>query len=362
MGEIAQVTTESKMEQARRALLGLIRARGPGIKLPTIQEMCVLFQVSRTPLEQALQSLESRGLLRRRRGSGIYVAETAGQKTVGVVFGGNIFSSGYSPFWLLLLQAVREQAGGCGFRPRVYLDISEGADGLGGHAQLVEDLEERRLDGLLLLAPHHDDEAAQLRAHGVPLVVFGGTDGADWRVLHDVASFIRLAARELAAAGARRVALMGHGVRPLLSRFAEELRQAGIAEAQVEDWTYETWATRIPEVGTHEHCAYLLTRQQAAAATDRHPLPDSLVSLEDTMTRGTIVALREVGLRPGGELRIVTAANRGSPVLRPHAAELIQIEYDPAASVRAALAMLGTLMSGDVPPQNPVLIAPHSTR
>lgn len=45
----------------------------PGEKLPTEKELCEQFGVSRTALREALQKLSARGLIRIRKGSGIYV-------------------------------------------------------------------------------------------------------------------------------------------------------------------------------------------------------------------------------------------------------------------------------------------------
>lgn len=47
----------------------------PGEKLPTEAKLCEMFGVSRTSLREALQKLNARGLLRIRKGSGIYVTD-----------------------------------------------------------------------------------------------------------------------------------------------------------------------------------------------------------------------------------------------------------------------------------------------
>ncbi len=348
----------SKKTVLREALLGLAHKLGPGARLPTVATLCQSLSVSNATLDVILRELEGQGAIVREHGRGIFVSSTIRQKSIGVVFGGDIFSSRFSPFWNLLLQAVREQAGAHHFLPRAYLNIAEGHDGLGGHAQLFEDLEARRLDGLLLLAPHYQyDEAAQLRGYEVPLVVFGGR-GDGWRVAHDQGAFVRLAARELAARGHRRLALLAEpGLQPQLQ---SEVKRAGGLEPQIVDWSYETWAPILPGAGSHENCARLLT-QRMLAATASSPLPEVLVSTEDTATRGVITALQQAGLQPGRDLRIVSAANLGSAVLEPYDNALVCLEFDPAASVRAALGMLETLMNGGRPEKTPVLIAPQST-
>ncbi len=54
----------------------------PGEKLPTEIEMCEMFAVSRTSLREALQKLSTRGLIRIKKGSGIYVEEISSSYAV----------------------------------------------------------------------------------------------------------------------------------------------------------------------------------------------------------------------------------------------------------------------------------------
>jgi DNA-binding LacI/PurR family transcriptional regulator len=352
--EVLQSDKASRIDQVREGLLQMAIARGPGIKLPTVRELCAQFDVPFRTLEHAIIQLEQRQMLTRRQGSGIYATEQVRQKTIGVVFGGDIFAPWFSPFWSLLMGAVRGQAGESKVQPRAYFDIDD------GHSQLVEDLEAHRLDGLLLLSPRHDrDEAAELRAYGLPLVMFGGKAPVDWTVTFDWDQYFELAAVELVALEARRIGLLAPPAqRPALE---QALRQLGRIDIQIDDWSYETWAETIPYAGTRENLGHLLTQHMIAnrAAT---PLPDALVSMDDTATRGTITALLAAGLQPGRDMRIITGENKGSPVLDPWAANLTRIVFDPQAWAKAALEMLETLMNGRTPKQNPVQIAPQAER
>ncbi len=352
--EVLQSDQASRIEQVRDGLLRIAIARGPGIKLPTVRELCAQFDVPFRTLEHAIIQLEQRQMLTRRQGSGIYATEQVRQKTIGVVFGGDIFAPWFSPFWSLLMGAVRGQAGESKVQPRAYFDIDD------GHAQLVEDLEAHRLDGLLLLSPRHDrDEAAELRAYGLPLVMFGGKAPVDWTVTFDWDQYFELATRDLSQTVCRQVGLLATPEQQ--PAFATALRQAGLADVQVDDWSYERWAETIPYAGTRENLALLLTQRMIAnrAVT---PLPDTLVSMDDTATRGVITALLAAGLQPGRDMRIITGENKGSPVLEPWAADLTRIVFDPQAWAKAALDMLETLMDGGTPEQNPVLIAPQAER
>ena len=210
--------------------------------------------------------------------------------------------------------------------------------------QLREDLQAQRLEGLLLLAPHHSyDEASKLRAFGVPLVVFGGKS-TDWNVTHDIAHFIHLAAEEMVNHGCRRVALLGHGVleyHPCLSAALREER----ADIEVADWSYETWAWRIPGAGSQENLAHKLT-QPDDRHDARHPAAgrtgQSGRHHDAWLHHGTAAGR----IAPGRHLHIATSVNKGSPVLDLYAHEVSCIEFDPAQSARAALGMLSTLMDG----------------
>mgnify|MGYP000431804346 CR=1 FL=1 len=358
MGRQGTQTGWAKQKALAEALFALARDRGPGAQLPTVRELCARFDVSTSTLDPVLRSLELRGVITRHHGRGIFVAPTVHQKAIGVVFGADIFSERFSPFWGLLLNAVRSLAPGLSIRTLAYLDISANAADLGSHVQLVEDLEDGRLDGVLLLAPRLDNEIVTLRRYGTPLVVFGHDPTGGWSVQHDDARFLRLAARAVVSAGGRHVAMLSFQGREELLRFGRELKRAGAAEAEVLDWTLATWHNRLRSFSSREEFARRLMEQRLAGAA-AEPFPDVLVSTDDTLTRGAITALIEGGRWPRLAPRIVTAANVGSPVLVPYADHLVPIAYDPVTSMREALQMLATLMAGEMPPKNPVRIAPR---
>lgn len=345
----------------RRETVGAIRElafrAGPGMKLPTVRELSARFAVARATVDDALDTLEAQGMIHRKHGSGIYVLPAVRQKTVGVVFGGDIFSPGYSPFWSLLLLAIREQTAGRAVRPRAYLDIAEGRNGLGDHHQLEEDLNAERLDALLLIAPQSGwNELEFVRRLTVPLVTLDARHKG-WVVSLDMGAFLRQAARVVVDGGpARRVALLGFD--PDRERFEDGLRRVGYDGLPVGDWSYIRWASLIYGAGTHENCARKLVAKVLSEG-GRAAFPDVIVSTEDTMTRGAVTALQAAGLQPGRDVRIVTSENRGSPVLEPYLDGLVRIVLDPAELIRAALGMLEILMDGGTPPKRKVLVGPR---
>lgn len=354
---LSEVDHRARVGRAHASLMKVIRASGAGVKLPTVHQLCDRLDVTRTQLEQAIVRIERAGLLRRRRGSGIYVTDRIGQKTLGVVFGGDIFKPHFSPFWSMILQSFDERTRERNLVARAYLDIPRASAGLGAHDQLVEDLEEHRLDGVLLLSPRSDqDHAGQLRAGGLPLVVFGGDPRADWSVNLNWGVFFARAAEGLARLRCRRLGLMGSpGSIPALRR---AMARVGLRDLAIDDWSYETWASAIPGAGTRETCASRLAERMAGPNADA-PLPDVLLSLDDTMTRGAITALYRTGRRPGRDVAIISIANAGSPVLEPFAADITTVDFVPRDCAVACVAMLEALVDGRTPPKNPALVPPR---
>jgi len=137
----------------------------------------------------------------------------------------------------------------------------------------------------------------------------------------------------------------------------ETIQRSG-KQCSIDDWSYETWAAIIPEVGTRENCAYLMVKRLLASRNQK-ALPQAVLSSDDTAARGVIIALHEEGWRVGRDLQMITAANLGSPVLLPYAGSIIQVAFDPVEIVAALFRMLEALMSGQKPVENPVRIAPH---
>ncbi|KAA3615257.1 MAG: FadR family transcriptional regulator [Calditrichaeota bacterium] len=67
-----KITLSQEIEQKIEASI-IQKKFNPGEKLPTENELCDMFAVSRTALREALRMLSGRGLITIRKGSGIYV-------------------------------------------------------------------------------------------------------------------------------------------------------------------------------------------------------------------------------------------------------------------------------------------------
>ncbi len=66
-------------------------------------------RVSRSTLDTALNDLEIRGLLYRRRGSGVYVSPFVQTRRIGIVFGQGVFARQAESFFTMLLNKIRPE-------------------------------------------------------------------------------------------------------------------------------------------------------------------------------------------------------------------------------------------------------------
>lgn len=335
---MAPITKPSKTQLLGEKLFEMCMKAGPSAQLPSFRDLCRSFEVSKTTLDNALSELEQRRMIVRHHGKGIYTSPSVGQRTVGVVLGGDIFSSTYSPYWRLLLQAAKEQLTEAGMRFHAYFDLPSGGNAFAAHQQLEEDLQSKRLDGLLLIAKHSPEEVAWLEKWDIPLVVLPSNKA--WGVAS--APFYDKAILELAQRGCKRVVWMGLGSEPTLQPIGDAMGKAGLPSGQDQFWTSSlilTWSSR------EELARRIMDRMWAAAS----PPVDGLILEDDTMTRAVITCLEQLGIKVGKEVLIASAANRGSPILHDYTSQLILFEHDPQLQAHAALDMLETLMNGKHP-------------
>lgn len=335
---MAPITKPSKTQLLGEKLFEMCMKAGPSAQLPSFRDLCRSFEVSKTTLDNALSELEQRRMIVRHHGKGIYTSPSVGQRTVGVVLGGDIFSAAYSPYWRLLLQAAKEQLIEAGMRFHAYFDLPSGDDATATHQQLEEDLRAKRLDGLLLIARQSEEEVAWMEKWDIPLVVLPSNKA--WGVAS--APFYDKAILELAQRGCKRVVWMGLGSEPTLQPIGDAMGKAGLPSGQDQFWTSSlilTWSSR------EELARRIMDRMWAAAS----PPVDGLILDDDTMTKAVVDTLERQGLTVGRDVMIATAANKGSPVLQDIASKLILFENDPKLLAHAAMEMLETLMKGKHP-------------
>ncbi len=336
---------------------------GPGAKLPTMQQLSAELGISVMTLNRALSELEAQNIIVRRQGSGTYVNENLGLKTVGLIYDRVLMGASASPFAALLLEEAGRRAHENGEKFSVYL--SEPApSGLPVHEDLSEDIRERKMSGLLLMSSQMPAISWLLKQR-LPLVSLSYLPLTPFRVRIWHAQTAYLGALELAKRGAKRIALWlpagvglgranGEESFEELDFFQRALTESGLKFDPKLVYNFENLTAQLQSTASNQEQGL----DAANAVFNAKNPPDGLVILDDMMTRGALTALAQLGIRPGHDVQIASHTNVGSQTLFGYEKSLVLLDIDPSQVAEAMFEMLEILMAGDTPPAPVVSIAP----
>jgi hypothetical protein len=350
-----QLGAKSRSQALRERLTMQARQLGAGAKLPKVTDLCRDFSVSPTTLNGVLRELENDGLLVRRHAVGIFVAADAPVAPHRALICHPRFfhNDGNSPLWQYLFTGIYRRAATL---PGTF-DCHFSRSGSGEEALppgLAEEIRRGSFTGLLGIAIP-GDTAWWIMNQGVPLVSLFGKGHVI--VNTDGAREVLLAVQELKKRGCRRIGMWGR-VWPHHDAQAEEREIAGRADLfrsamrqcalRVQEnlihinpqWVGGDAVPTLPEQG-YEMAMRVFARRGAK--------PDGLWILDENVTRGALMALRKLGIRPGHDVQIASQVNKGLQVLWGHEEELILLEYDPAQFVEMMFNSLDDLLNGRLP-------------
>ncbi|HEX9995559.1 MAG TPA: GntR family transcriptional regulator [Abditibacterium sp.] len=340
---------------------------GPGAKLPTMQQLSADLGISVMTLNRALSELEAQNIVVRRQGSGTYVNEKLGLKTVGLVYDRELIGSSVSPFGELLLREAGRRADEHGEKFSLYLS-EPSPSGLPVHDDLSEDIRERKMSGLLLMS-HHGAAIKWLVKQKLPLVSLSYLPLTPYRVRIHHAQTAYLGALELARRGAKKIALWtpaGVGIGRArdensfeeLDFFRRALDESGVKFDEKLVFNLENLSDDLKSGSSNQEQG-LDAAYSVFAPENRENWPDGVVILDDMMTRGALTAMSQIGVVPARDVLIATHTNCGSQTLFGYDKSLVFLDIDPAEVAAAMFEMLETLMSGQTPEADVVSIAPR---
>ena len=360
-----------KQKSVRSQLEALARALGPGAQMPPIRQLGADLGVSLSTLNAALSEMEDRNMIRRRQGSGIFVAPTLDRCNLCLICNpSSLLDFGESPFWRLMIDAARERAGTGGEDFSIH--FAQLANELSAetvlHERLREDIARGTVHGVLSIGLPHS-VTRWIEGCGVPVVSFAGASNYIIR-LQD-SEVVTLGVAALAGQGCRAIALWApHCAAPeagheaaLLTVFRDALAAHGLPylEKLADPLTGDTEAEMLwPHSFTGQGFA-AMTRLAASG----EPGPDGIVSMDDMLTQGLLMARAAGGGAGDRPLRVATQANHGSPTLLGWQRTLTRIEFDPAEIIAAMFDVLESLLRGEAPararslPADPLLPGYH---
>lgn len=358
MAPFSKVSTKSKSQALSERLSALARSLGPGEKLPTVAQLCETLDVSPRTLNFTLRDLEVQGVVERRNGVGIFVADGVDSRVSSRVAlacdAYQIIRSNHSPFWDLLI----EQAGRRVADRNEAFEMHLVGNPLGGDAPLPAPLTEAVRTGQIraVIGIGLSDSAAHwLEEHDVPVVSFAGAGRA--MVFPDSACFVRQGVAELIARGCRRIGLWRpvpdrtplspHMLQAALENFLnparEEIERLGAQfhpELVQANLDLLRSGGQMPATGQEQGYTIAL---EVLQSDDR---PHGILIADDIMATGAMSALRRLGLEPGRDIEVVTFANAGSPVLVGYEEQIAPFIFDPMDFARTLFHLLDSMLEG----------------
>jgi DNA-binding LacI/PurR family transcriptional regulator len=353
-----------KAHAAKHKLRLMARKIGPAGKLPTVNELCTALSISKVTLGSVLKDLEGEGIVKGRRGSGIYVSPDLGRKTVAIVLGQDIFATGVSPINRILLDRFRDADRQREEAFRCFIDLPAGdflAHGIDSHRELQTAMENHEIDCLIALGLA-SQKCEWIAGFGVPFIMTGVEGepplGAAGRVLTRYGPMAGLGVEALVGLGSRRIGLItplaylrSLGCEPDdVVHFRAAASAVGLALPPQYVWNGLETAPLNGAVGgeSMEEAGYRAVHEMFKSCEAASlPRPDGLVILDDMMTRGAIVAAAKLGARLHKDLRIATHANKGSPSLAMYSGTLALMQIDPNQIADKLLVGVDHIVSGE---------------
>ncbi len=348
----------SKQKSVRVRLEEIARTVGPGGQMPSIRQLGSDLGASLATLNAALADMEDRNMIWRRQGSGIFVSPSLLHPNLCLICDPSyLLDVGASPVWSQLIASARERAGSREENLSIhFMQLGQSAtdapitDLL--HERLTADIAGNNVQGVLSIGLPHE-LTRWIERGGVPVVSFGGA--SNYILWVSGQEVIERSVAELAGRGCRALALCSPQSPHWPDPFGSEMGQVFLDALAAHDLPFrEDLAARSTSQATLTPFWMQSFPGQGFDAlmrlTERDGLrPDGIISTDDMMTQGILMAMGRQGLRVGEDIHIATHANRDLPALLGWETEITRIEFDPAEIVARMFEALEALLRGETP-------------
>ncbi len=356
-GVVRKSKRENRTQRVRKVLSDLARELGPDAKLSTTRELRKSLNVSQATLDSALKGLELQGLIRRRRGSGLYVSPHVRTRRIALVFAQGIFGGRANVWDQLLFKALRPVARGRNCLVTYYFFDADHDDAEHGPQQLAVDLQQGRVEAMIV-SGMMEGHMRQLQALAAPCVFFTSDQACKPRVDSNAGVAIAEGVHLLARRGCRRIAMaypdfeltgdQRSHVR-LVPLFRQAMQDEGLA---VQDdllipFHSDFSPSRPLEASTRFYESWNTWQVR----------PDGLFSTDDQYTSGIVQAAKLLKVRIPQDLVIASHANHGLNLFGD--ADVMRIELDPATIAQVLLDAVDELLAENQPVTEVRLVQPQ---
>jgi DNA-binding LacI/PurR family transcriptional regulator len=357
-GAASRFRAGTGVQRLHDRLVDLAYASQPNAQLPSYQELCDSFGTSPSSLRQALDELERRNIIYRKRGHGIYVSPRLRERCVRIFFNSNLISrTGLSPFWAVLSGLILSEAQQRAVtNEAVYKFDLVPASHFHDPAvtdELMQLYQEGQIHGVVAIGMGESPTIRDVDS-SIPVVTYA--DYGHWQVGADIEHAAGLGLEALVELGCRRVALWSHMYEDIVGKPGDSYLDAlgGVLAAHGLTFYPELihgpreFLGSDPDVNelTYPEQGYLMALKIFSNGGVK---PDGLFLLDDMFAQGVLTAFRELGIKPAEDVHLVSMCNTDSPILYGYESVLTLVEHNPAELVTAMFDALDILMSGRTP-------------
>jgi DNA-binding LacI/PurR family transcriptional regulator len=312
-----------------------------GDQLPTTQALAAQFGVTVQTAQQAAAVLSERGLIERIPGRGTFVSRRILSRTIGIVFGSNVFAGAHYEFYQSVYGCLCLELKRLGWNTNLYFPVDENSQEQ-MLAELGQDAANDRLRGLIVLC-RSEALRAWLQQHP-GLVRAEDTMTSLTRDPHADETYRGIA--YLLDRGYRRLAVVAHT--ETTEHDIVDRMQADIALAYAEHGLPMQATFHGGEAATHAD-----GMAQARAILDGPDgAPEAFLVLNDQGAMGVIFELMRRKLDIPADIGVMALANKGIAI--PCPVPLTRLEVDPADHACRMIEETLALIEGREPKPQPV--------
>lgn len=286
----------------------------PGSRLPTVIELARHFGVSTHSVGNGLDRLEVDGLIVKRQGRGIHVAERPATLPIAIYSELDVLHPRTSYYYRQLprqLGAFLEQRG---FPTAFYMGRTQPGEHADGPTcpRFTRDVETGQLSGAVFTAVGNTDRWHHW-ARRFPLPAVG--TGAVYESQINYPAMVEAGVAELARQGCRRPAMLAWAVSRLDEVFQATLEKYGMEWHP--DRVRSDLHPQLSGAGWEEFRELWLARCGH---------PDGLLICDDVLFDEVRISILELGIAVPEQLKVVTYAHRGAEVCYPFPVTLLEMD------------------------------------
>lgn len=288
--ELGNRQRETKADRISRELECLARELGPGERLPSVRSLCDSLEISLATLNTAMRSLEVRGVIDRRHGSGVYVTESISTKRIAVVVNSGFLLAGGSPVWGMLMGELMARLPAGDAEGAIFIAIPPKQGGL--PAELPTDLlyaiDQGRVDGVVAVGM---SEVAILpfEKSGIPVVSFSGS--GHWMFRINVAGMAGDLAQQFVKEGKKTAVVAGCTSRAQWELARDAVEQAGlnVVGGDNSHWVDGDLVERMSQPFFHCGQDFAVQFEKVVTGAEK---PDVLFLMDDMFAHGFLMVWR----------------------------------------------------------------------